>query len=119
MPWSNQTGGGSNGSGGPWGSGKKNDGPKNQGPWGGGQNGGGDNTPDLEDLIRRSQDRLKQVLPGGGGSGGLGGTNPVLIGFAALAILGFVLYNFFTFRVEPEQQGVVLRFGEMHRTTQP
>nr|WP_306265356.1 FtsH protease activity modulator HflK [Pararhizobium sp. IMCC3301] len=119
MPWSNQTGGGSNGSGGPWGSGKKNDGPKNQGPWGGGQNGGGDNTPDLEDLIRRSQERLKQVLPGGGGSGGLGGANPVLIGFAALAILGFVLYNFFTFRVEPEQQGVVLRFGEMHRTTQP
>lgn len=125
MPWSNQTGGGSNGSGGPWGSGNKNDGPKNQGPWGGGQNGGGgggggDNTPDLEDLIRKSQDRLKQVLPGGGGGlGGLGGANPVFIGFAALAILGFILYNFFTFRVEPEQQGVVLRFGEMHRTTQP
>lgn len=116
MPWSNQSGGGSNGDGGPWGGG--ND-PKNQGPWGGGpQNGGGGGTPpDLEDLIRKSQDRLKQVLPGGGG--GIGGANPVFIGFAALAILGFLLYNFFTFRVEPEEQGVVLRFGEIHRTAQP
>lgn len=122
MPWSNQTGGGSNGGDGPWGSGQNGKGPKNQGPWGGGGGqggGGGDNTPDLEELIRKSQDRLKQVLPGGGGGGGLGGANPVIIGFAALAILGFVLYNFFTFRVEPEQQGVVLRFGEMHRTAQP
>ncbi len=118
MPWSNQSGGGSNGSGGPWGGG--ND-PKNQGPWGGGpQNGGGgnNNPPDLEDIIRKSQDRLKQVLPGGG-SGGSGRANPIFVGFAALAVLGFLLYNFFTFRVEPEQQGVVLRFGEMHRTAQP
>ncbi len=33
------------------------------------------NPPDLEELLRRSQDRLKRVLPGRGGSGG-GGFNP-------------------------------------------
>ena len=61
MPWSNQNGGG------PWGGGK------NQGPWGQGPNrqrgGGGNTPPDLDEIIRRSQDRLKNVLPGGFNSG--------------------------------------------------
>lgn len=120
MPWDNNSGG-SNGQG-PWGGkpsgGSDNGGPRNQGPWGGGSGGGGKQPPDLDEIIRKSQDRLKQVLPGGGG-GGIGNASPMVIGFAALAILGFVIYNFFTFRVEPEQQGVVLRFGELHRTAQP
>ncbi len=48
-----------------------------QGPWGqgggprrpnqGGGGGRGPNPPDLDDLIRKGQDRLKQVLPSGGG----------------------------------------------------
>ena len=58
MPWSNQGGG-------PWGSPPK-------GPWGSGpQPSGGSQPPDLEDLLRRSQDKLKTVLPGGSFGGSL------------------------------------------------
>ena len=51
MPWKNQGGG-------PWGSGPK-------GPWGSGPQPVGPRPPDLEDLLRRGQDRLQQMLPGG------------------------------------------------------
>src|SRR3982074_473268 len=57
MPWSNQGGG-------PWGSGSK-------GPWGSGPQSSGPTPPDLEELLRRSQDKLKTVLPRGH-LGGLG-----------------------------------------------
>src|SRR5882724_1754304 len=97
MPWKNQGGG-------PWGSGPK-------GPWGSGPQPVGPRPPDLEDLLRRAQDRLQQLLPGGYFSGlGIG---LVLIG--ALAIWG--LSGFF--RVQSEELGVVLRFGKHVRTVQP
>ena len=56
MPW-NQNGGGWKGGGGPWG----------QGPVGGGSGGP---PPDLEEILRRSQDRIRKAMPGG--PGGLG-----------------------------------------------
>ena len=52
MPWSNQGGGG------PWGSGGK-------GPWGSGPQSPGPTPPDLEEILRRGQDKLRRVLPGG------------------------------------------------------
>src|SRR4051812_15497244 len=61
MPWSNQSGGG-----GPWGGGGGGNGG-GRGPWGGPP--GSNQPPDLEELLRRSQDRLKTVLPGGDGIG--------------------------------------------------
>ncbi|MCX5497099.1 FtsH protease activity modulator HflK [Kaistia dalseonensis] len=103
MPWSNQTGGGWKGS-------------NNGGPWGQGPRSNGPNPPDLEELLRRSQDKLKQVLPGGGGSGGF---NPVLLLGVLALVVAFVGYNFFTFRVEPDEQGVVLRFGQYSRDAKP
>ncbi len=98
MPWSSQNGGGGGwkGGGGPWG----------QGPSGGGQ------SPDLEELLKRSQDRLKQAMPGGGLSGGF----LALILIVVIAVVGF--YSF-TVSVQPNQQGVVLRFGELDRTLTP
>lgn len=98
MPWKNQ--GGS-----PWGSGPK-------GPWGSGpQSPGPNSSSDLEDLLRRGQDKLQQLLPGGHFSGI--GVAVVIIG--ALAIWG--LSGFF--RVQPDELGVVLRFGKHVRTVQP
>ena len=97
MPWKNQGGG-------PWGSGPK-------GPWGSGPQPVGPRPPDLEDLLRRGQDRLQQLLPGGYFSGI--GIALILIG--ALAIWG--LSGFF--RVQSEELGVVLRFGKHVRTVQP
>jgi membrane protease subunit HflK len=96
MPWSNQ--------GGPWGSGPK-------GPWGSGPQSSGPGTPDLEELLRRSQDKLRNVLPGGN----LGGRGIALIALAAVALWG--LSGFF--RVEPDELGVVLRFGKYVRDAKP
>ncbi len=105
MPWSNQNGGG----GGPWGGGGNNS--NNGGPWGQGPRGpnrpnnGGNQPPDLEDIIRQGQDRLKQMLPGGGGSGRL------IIGLvvAGAAVL-YALNAFYT--VDTDERGVELVFGK-------
>jgi membrane protease subunit HflK len=104
MPWSSQNGGG--GGGGGW---KGGGGPWGQGPTGGG---GGGQSPDLEELLKRSQDRLKQAMPGGGMSGGL----LALIILVGIAVVGFYA---FTVSVQPNQRGVVLRFGELNRTLTP
>jgi modulator of FtsH protease HflK len=98
MAWKNQGGG-------PWGSGPK-------GPWGSGpQPTGGPRPPDLEDLLRRAQDRMQQFLPGGYFSG-LG------IAIALLAVI-FIWGLSGFFRVQSEELGVVLRFGKHVRTVGP
>jgi modulator of FtsH protease HflK len=105
MPWSNQGGGG-----GPWGSGPK--GPWGSGPQSGGGGGGGGSTPpDLEEILRRSQDKLRGLVPGGN----LGGK-----GFALIVLAALVLWAFSGFyRVEPDERGVVLRFGKFVKETDP
>jgi len=100
MPWTNQGGGG----GGPWGGGGR-------GPWGSGPQSQGPTPPDLEEILRRGQDRLRRVLPGGN----LGGRGLALIFLGALALWGFSGF----FRVEPDELGVVLRFGKEVREVQP
>jgi membrane protease subunit HflK len=97
MPWSNQSGGGRRGSGGPWGQGPS--GPQHQ--------------PDLEDLLKRSQDKLKQVMPGGTG---LPGSFVFLI---AVVIAAIVAFYAFTFRVNPDELGVVMQFGKPIRIERP
>lgn len=106
MSWSNQGGGGG---GGPWGGGG-NGGGNGGSPWGQ-RPGGGGTPPDLEDVIRKGQDRVKRMIPGGFG-GGKG-----LIAVLLIAIVGWGLTGFY--RVLPNQEGVVLRFGELNRTTGP
>ena len=97
MPWKNQSGG-------PWGSGPK-------GPWGSGPQPVGPRPPDLEDLLRRGQDRLQQLLPGGFFSG-------VGIGLIILVIIAVWLLSG-VFRVQSEELGIVLRFGKYVRDAQP
>src|SRR6188768_1522580 len=98
MPWSNQGGG-------PWGGGGS------KGPWGSGPQSSGPTPPDLEEILRRGQDKLRGVLPGGN----LGSK-----GFALLVLGMVVLWGFSGFfRVEPDELGVVLRFGKEVREVQP
>jgi modulator of FtsH protease HflK len=97
MPWSNQGGG-------PWGSGGK-------GPWGSGPQQSGPTPPDLEEFLRRSQDKLRTVLPGGN----LGSKGIAAIALAAVVIWG--LSGFF--RVDPDELGIVLRFGQYVRDAKP
>ncbi len=98
MPWSNQGGG-------PWGSGGGG-----KGPWGSGPQPSGPTPPDLEEFLRRSQDKLRTVLPGN-----LGGKGLLLILLAALVIWG--LSGFY--RVDTNEYGVVLRFGKYDREAPP
>jgi modulator of FtsH protease HflK len=99
MPWSSQSGGG-----GPWGSGPR-------GPWGSGpQSPGGPRPPDLEEFLRRGQERLRGFLPGN-----LGGRGIALIALVVVVLWGFSGF----FRVEPDELGVVLRFGKFTREVQP
>ena len=98
MPWSNQGGG-------PWGGGGS------KGPWGSGPQSSGPTPPDLEEILRRGQDRLRRVLPGGN----LGGRGFALIVLGVLVLWGFSGF----FRVEPDELGVVLRFGKQVREVQP
>jgi membrane protease subunit HflK len=100
MPWSNQGGG-------PWGSG----GGGSKGPWGSGPQSSGPTPPDLEELLRRGQDKLKNVLPGGN----LGGRGILLIVLVAVVVWGFSGF----FKVEPSELGVVLRFGKYTRDATP
>jgi modulator of FtsH protease HflK len=108
--------------GGPWGTGPRGGG---RGPWSGG--GGGDNgsgggpgggprgrgptPPNIEEILRRSQDRLRGMFPGGfrAGAG---------IAVAIIAVIVLWLASGF-YRVLPDEVGVVLRFGAYNRTTQP
>jgi membrane protease subunit HflK len=98
MPWSNQGGGG------PWGSGPK-------GPWGSGPQSQGPTPPDLEEILRRGQDKLRRFVPGGN----LGGKGIALLVLGAVVLWGFSGF----FRVEPDELGVVLRFGKVTREVQP
>jgi membrane protease subunit HflK len=97
MAWKNQGGG-------PWGTGPK-------GPWGSGPQPVGPRPPDLEDLLRRGQDRLQQLLPGGYFSSL--GIALVLIGALAIWALSGI------YRVQSEELGAVLRFGKYVRDAQP
>ncbi len=108
MSWNN--GGGS----GPWGPGSNNPPPRgpNRGPWGGG---GPNGIPDLDEVLARLQASARRFVPGGPGGRR---TNPRLI--ALIGLVGAVIWLASGFyRVEPDQQGVVLRFGAFQRTTLP
>ena len=119
MPWQNQGSGGpwgGGGGGGSWGGGG--------GPWGGGGNqggswgggrGGGPQAPNVEEAIRRLQDWLRRRMPGGG-AGGRGGRLGILLVVVVLLAI-WVLSGFY--RVQTDEQGVVLRFGERVGTTTP
>lgn len=102
MPWKNQSGGG----GGPWGGGGNGGG--GGGPWGQGPRGpsGPQGTPpDLEDIIRRGQDRLKNALPGGGAGGS------VVVAAGAVVLLAFWAFQT-VYTVQPDEIAVELRFGQ-------
>ncbi|HEY2885753.1 MAG TPA: FtsH protease activity modulator HflK [Rhizomicrobium sp.] len=96
MPWNNS----SDGSGGP-------KGPWNRGP----TPGGGMRPPDIEDMLRRSQDRLRRFLPGPGFTTG---SLVVLLLIVAGVWLASGIYFVGAF-----EQGIVLRFGRFVARTPP
>jgi len=97
MAWNNQGGGG------PWGGGGGSGGGGGNSPWSRGPGGGGQ-PPDFEEMLRRGQDRMKNLVPGGMGPGKVGG---LIAGLAVILWLASGLYQ-----VGPSEQGVPLIFGK-------
>jgi membrane protease subunit HflK len=88
----------------PWGS-----------PPGGGGNGGfrrGPTPPNIDEIVKNIQDKINKILPGGA----KGGNKPIFLGLIILVII-WALSGLY--RVLPDEQGVVLRFGKFVSTTQP
>jgi membrane protease subunit HflK len=77
--------------------------------------------PDLDQLIAQAQAFVRSLFGGGGRSGGPRPARPggrrglTLLGLAVVAL--WLASGFY--RVEPDQEGVVLRFGAFTRTTLP
>jgi len=93
--------------GGPWGG----SGGGGQGPRGGGGGQSGQQPPDIEEMLKRGQDKFKKLLPSGMG----GPKRIVLLVLAAIVIwLGSGFY-----RVQPSEQGVELLFGKFVQMTTP
>jgi len=87
-------------------------------PWGappGGGNGsgrGGQRPPNIDEVVEKIQKLINKFLPGGKSSG----RKPIIFGL----ILLVALWAFSgLYRVLPDEQGVVLRFGKFVSTTQP
>ena len=80
---------------GPWGGG--------QGPWGHGPAGSGPPTLNLEEMLRRVQDRFRRFLPDGTG----GSRSLIIIIFLGLFVWGISGF----YRVQTDEQGVVMIFG--------
>lgn len=95
--------------------------PGGKDPWGNNQGGGA--PPDLDEALRKLKQKLERMFGGkGGGSGSSSGGGfgsakvPILIGIVALLIFwawqGVYIIN-------EKERGVVLRFGEYHKTIGP
>lgn len=124
MAW-NEPGGGNGNQQDPWSGGGRRGGSN-----GGGNRGGGDNQgpPDLDEALKKFQDKLNNMLGGrggkrGGGGGKKGGSGKprntlalpgllLVIGVAIWAASGFYL-------VDQSERGVVLRFGKFQQIVNP
>ena len=114
---------------GPWGSGGPHSvppggdgpnepgGPRPGGPWGPGgwRPGGRVPPPELDQIIARMQAAIRGIMGGRGPGGASGHRGLLLLGIGVIAI--WLASGFY--RVEPDEQGIVLRFGAFNRTTLP
>jgi len=97
----------------PW----KEPGKGNKDPWG-----SGDQPPDLDEVFRNVNRRLKSIFGGGGGrsngseSGGNGSGS--ILSVVMIALLLWVGWNSVHI-IDQAERGVVLRFGKYHRTLDP
>ncbi len=91
----------------------------NKDPWGG--RGGDQGPPDLDEIVRKMQDKMGGLFGGrkGGGtrSGGNGGGFLTIGMIAAVAAVVWLLFGFYI--VDEGRRGVELRFGEFSQSTMP
>ncbi len=115
MPWNDNKGGN-----GPWGSDPGGSGGGDKTPWGRPSGGGDKEGPDLEDSLRKMQERFANRRRGGGRGGKSGGGGFGAAGFAlfiVIAIVGWLMTG--VYQVNEQERAVVMRFGEFERTSGP
>lgn len=103
MAW-NKPGNGNSGNRDPWGSGS---GPR-QGP------------PDLDEIVRNIQNRLRGLFGGGKGGGGkvgIGKAGGIGVGVIIAIVIGLWLLSGF-YVVKQAERGVILRFGKLQEVTE-
>lgn len=124
MPWDDKIGNEpTQASGGPWGGGSNGNGD-NGSPWGrpggNGGNGGGARGPDLEEQMRRMQERFSRRRSGGGGGGGRGGPGfgpgSFLI-FGLVAVISWLATGVVV--VDEGERAAVFRFGQYQKNFTP
>jgi len=92
-------------------------------PWSG--KGGDQGPPDLDEVVKKLQERLGGLFGGrgrGGGGGAGGGAGGPLAGVGLGVIVGIILVVWLAsgfYIVQPAERGVVLRFGAYTDTTEP
>lgn len=98
-------------------------------PWSSGNRGGNDQgPPDLDEALKKGLDKLNKLFGNKGGSGGSGGSGggssasgggfTLILAVVGLLVFGFLAYQS-VYIVDERENGVVLRFGEYHKTTMP
>ncbi len=90
-------------------------GNKPKDPWGGGDQG----PPDLDEALKKFQEKIHSLF--GGGKGSSGGSRGDIGGIAMLgAILAVVIYAYFAlYQLDEQERAVVLRLGKYHETVKP
>ncbi|GMQ89604.1 MAG: FtsH protease activity modulator HflK [Gammaproteobacteria bacterium] len=94
-------------------------GGNNKDPWGGGR--GDQGPPDLDEVVRKMQDKLGGLFGGKkrGGSGG-GSSGPRFASFGLIGGIAVVVWLFSgIYIIDAGKQGVVLRFGAFSEATMP
>ncbi|MEX2480955.1 MAG: FtsH protease activity modulator HflK, partial [Gammaproteobacteria bacterium] len=94
---------------------------KERDPWGKQRNDQG--PPDLDEIVRKMQEKLSGLFGGrrgggGGSDGGSGGDSTVLWALAGIALVVFLAWEM-VYRIQPAEVGVVMRFGQYVTTLQP
>ena len=102
----------------PGGSGKDKD------PWGGGNGSDNQGPPDLDEVVKKMQEKFGSLFGGGKGgksggrSGGGGGLSSVGIGLILVVVAAaWGLMGFYT--VDEGKRAVVMQFGKYQKTTMP
>lgn len=100
-------------------------GGNSQDPWGGGNKGKNQGPPDLDDALRKLQDKLNSLFGGGqsgGDSGGSGNStgassSGMFIGVLILAVVAYIWNALYT--VDEKERAVILRLGKYVQTVEP
>jgi len=90
-------------------------GKKDKDPWGGKKDKQG--PPDLDEAIKKLQEKFGGAFGGGSGSGLPGSPMKLFGGLGVLVLLGWFFFGFY--QVSQGEEGVILRFGSYSTTVGP